>query len=91
MMLGPVSSENEGAGSGIGRVRAFSLVIRAIRANAHVHPHFTLETPSDMGATHCPSQPMILRPILVISRAPSQMEYAIRHMVVFNSKAYANI
>ena len=24
MMLGPVSSENEGAGSGIGRVRAFS-------------------------------------------------------------------
>ena len=29
MMLGPVSSENEGAGSGIGRVRAFSLVIRA--------------------------------------------------------------
>ena len=46
---------------------------------------------SDMGATHCPSQPMILRPILVILRAPSQMEYAIRHMVVFNSKAYANI
>ena len=35
--------------------------------------------------------PMILRPILVILRAPSQMEYAIRHMVVFNSKAYANI
>ena len=31
MMLGPVSSENEGAGSGIGRVRAFSLVIRAWR------------------------------------------------------------
>ena len=29
MILGPVSSENEGAGSGIGRVRAFSLVIRA--------------------------------------------------------------
>ena len=29
MMLGPVSSENEGAGLGIGRVRAFSLVIRA--------------------------------------------------------------
>ena len=29
MMLGPVSSENEGAGSGIGRVREFSLVIRA--------------------------------------------------------------
>ena len=29
MMLGPVSSENAGAGSGIGRVRAFSLVIRA--------------------------------------------------------------
>ena len=28
-MLGPVSSENEGAGSGTGRVRAFSLVIRA--------------------------------------------------------------
>ena len=23
--------------------------------------------------------------------APSQMEYTIRHMVVFNSKAYANI
>ena len=61
------------------------------KVNAHVHPHFTLETPSDMGATHCPSQPMILRPILVILRAPSQMEYAIRHMVVFNSKAYANI
>ena len=35
-------------------------------------------------------QPMILRPILVILRAPSQMEYAIRHMVVFTSKAYAN-
>ena len=61
------------------------------KVNAHVHPHFTLETPSDMGATHCPSQPMILRPIPVILRAPSQMEYAIRHMVVFNSKAYANI
>ena len=61
------------------------------KVNAHVHPHFTLETPSDMGATHCPSQPMILRPILVILRAPSQMEYAIRHMVVFNSKVYANI
>ena len=45
----------------------------------------------DMGATHCPSQPMILRPNLVILRAPSQMEYAIRHMVVFNSKAYADI
>ena len=30
-MLGPVSSENEGAGSGTGRVRAFSLVIRACR------------------------------------------------------------
>ena len=27
MMLGPVGSENAGAGSGIGRVRAFSLVI----------------------------------------------------------------
>ena len=46
---------------------------------------------ADMGATHCPSQPMILRPNLVILRAPSQMEYAIRHLVVFNSKAYANI
>ena len=61
------------------------------QVNVHVHPHFTLETPSDMGATHCPSQPMILRPNLVILRAPRQMEYAIRHMVVFNSKAYANI
>ena len=30
MMLGPVSSENEGAGSGIGRVRAFSLVILCV-------------------------------------------------------------
>ena len=59
--------------------------------NAHVHPHFTLKIPSNMGATHCPSQPMILRPILVILRAPSQMEYAIRHMVVFNPKANANI
>ena len=59
--------------------------------NAPVHPHFTLETPADMGATHCPSQPMILRPNLIILRAPSQMEYAIRHMVVFNSKASANI
>ena len=49
------------------------------------------QTLSDMGATHCPSQPMILRPILEILRAPSQMEYTIRHMVVFNSKAYANI
>ena len=29
MMLDPVSSENEGVGSGIGRARAFSLVIRA--------------------------------------------------------------
>ena len=29
MMLGPVSSENEGAGLGIGRTRAFSLVIGA--------------------------------------------------------------
>ena len=29
MMLGPVSSENEVAGSGTGRVRAFSLVPRA--------------------------------------------------------------
>ena len=29
MMLGPVSSEKEGAGSGIRCVRAFSLVIRA--------------------------------------------------------------
>ena len=28
-MLGPASSENEGAGSGTGRVRAFSLVTRA--------------------------------------------------------------
>ena len=28
-MLGPASSKNEGAGSGTGRVRAFSLVIRA--------------------------------------------------------------
>ena len=54
-------------------------------------PIFTLETLSDMGATHCPSQPMILRPIHIILRAPSQMEYAIRHMVVFNSEAYANI
>ena len=61
------------------------------KVTAHVHLHPTLETPSDMGATHCPSQPMILRPILVILPAPSQMEYAIRHMVVFNSKAYANI
>ena len=59
--------------------------------DAHVHPHFTPETPSDMGATHCSSQPMILRPNFVILRAPSQMEYAIRHMVVFNPKAYANI
>ena len=61
------------------------------KATAHVHPHFTFETPSDIGATHCPSQPMILRPILVILCAPSQMEYVIRHMVVFNSKVYANI
>ena len=29
MMLGPASSQNEGAGSGTGRVRAFSPVIRA--------------------------------------------------------------
>ena len=29
MILGPVSSENQGAGSGTGGVRAFSLVIRA--------------------------------------------------------------
>ena len=29
MMLGPVSTGNEGAGSGTGRVRAFSLVTRA--------------------------------------------------------------
>ena len=61
------------------------------KVNAHVHPQLTLQTPSDMGARHCPSQPMILRPIIVISRARSQMEYAIRHMVVFNSTAYANI
>ena len=61
------------------------------KVNAHVHPHLTLETPLDMGATHCSSQPMILRPIPEILRAPSQMEYAIRHMVVINSKAYANI
>ena len=61
------------------------------KINAHVHPHFTVETASDVGATHCPSQPMILRPILVILLAPSQMEYTIRHMVAFNSKAYANI
>ena len=61
------------------------------KINAHVHPHFTLKTLSDMGATHCPSQPMILRTNLVILCAPSQMEYTIRHMVVFNSKAYANI
>ena len=61
------------------------------KINAHEHPHFTLKTPSDMDATHRPSQPMILRPILVILRAPSQIEYAIQHMVVFNSKAYANI
>ena len=54
-------------------------------------PTLPSKTPSDMGATHCPSQPMVLRPILVIVRAPSQMEYAFRHMVVFNSKAYANI
>ena len=33
---------------------------------------------------------MIFRPNLVILRAPSQMEYAIRHMVVFNANAYAN-
>ena len=52
---------------------------------------FYPRNPSDMGATHCPSQPMILRPILEILRAPSQVEYTIRHMVVFNSKAYANI
>ena len=58
------------------------------KVNAHVHLDFTLETPSDMGATHCPSQPMILRPILLILRAPRQMEYAIRHMVVFNPEAY---
>ena len=61
------------------------------KVNAHVHPHPPLETPSDMGATHCPSQPMILRRIPVILRARSQMEYAIRHMVVFNSKAYVNM
>ena len=54
-------------------------------------PTLASKTPSDMGATHRPSQPMILRPILVILRAPSQMEYVIRHMVVFNFKAYANI
>ena len=59
--------------------------------NAHVHTHFTLETPADLGATHCPSQPMILRPNLVILRAPGQMEYAIRHVVVFNSKASTNM
>ena len=29
MMLGPASSENQGAGSSTGRVRAFTLVIRA--------------------------------------------------------------
>ena len=53
-------------------------------------PNFILETPSDMGATHSPSQPMILRPNLVILCAPSQKEYAILHMVVSSSKAYAN-
>ena len=61
------------------------------KINAHVHPHLTLETPLDLGATQHSSQPMILRPILVILRAPSQMEYAIWHMVLSNPKAYANI
>ena len=54
-------------------------------------PNLPSKSHSDMGATHCPSQPMILRPIFIILRAPSQMEYAIRHMVVSNSKAYADI
>ena len=52
---------------------------------------FYPRNPFGYGPTHCPSQPMILRPNLVILRAPSEMEYAIRHMVVFNSEAYANI
>ena len=52
---------------------------------------FYPQNPFGYGRHALPKSAHDLRPILVILRAPSQMEYTIRHMVVFNSKAYANI
>ena len=59
--------------------------------HAQEHPIMGSETPPVMYMTCFTSQLMSLRFIFVRPRVPSQSDHVIRHMVRYNTEAYANI
>ena len=55
------------------------------------YPIIGSETPPVMYMTCFTSQLMSLRPNFMRPRVPSQSDHVIRHMVRYNTEAYANI
>ena len=58
---------------------------------AQEYPIIASETPPVMYMTCFTSQLMNLRPNIVRPLVPSQSDHVIRHMVRYNTEAYANI
>ena len=58
---------------------------------AQEYPIIGTETPPVMYMTCFTSQLMNLRPNIVRPRVPSQSDHVIRHMVRYNTEAYADI
>ena len=61
------------------------------KVHAQEYPIIGSETPPVMYMTCFTSQLTSLRPNFVRPRVPSQSDHVIRHMVRYNTKAYANI
>ena len=61
------------------------------KVHAQEYPNIDSQTPPDMHMPCFTSQLMSLRPNFVRPRVPSQMDPVIRHMVRYNTEAYANI
>ena len=61
------------------------------KVNAQEYSIIGPETPPVMYMTCFTSQLMSLRPNVVRPRVPSQSDHVIRHMVRYNTQAYANI
>ena len=58
---------------------------------AQEYPIIASETPPVMYMTCFTSQLMSLRPNFVRPRVPRQSDHVIRHMVRYNTEAYANV
>ena len=61
------------------------------KVNGQEYPIIGSQTPPVWIMAHFTSEPKILSPHLVKHHAPSLSEHEIRHNVVFNTEAYANI